>query len=100
MPRGRGRTPQIFLQAEPGRRHPAPYRDAFAEEVDEGEIRTRLAADQKERVAGGCLAKAHEIAIAPDFIGLHEPHRPAPCEIDLDPPVEQRRSRSRRGRVR
>ena len=80
---------QILLQAEPRGRHLADRRDPLAVEVGEGEIGARLAADQQERVAGHRLAKADEIAIGPAVIDLHDPHRPAPGDVDRA--VEQAR---------
>ena len=52
-----------------------------AVEISQGKVGTRLPADQQERIAGYHLAKADEIAIGSSFVGVHDPHRPAPGDI-------------------
>ena len=86
---------QVVLQAKPGRRHLADRRDPPAEQVGEGEIRVRLAADQKKRIAGHRLANADKVAIGPGLIELVDPHRSAPADIDR-PGKEPIRRRPRR----
>src|SRR5215813_2118062 len=73
---------QIFLQAEPWRRHLADGGHTLSVEFGKCEFGARLAADQKEGVAGHRLGKTDKIAIGPAIIGLHDPHRPAPGDID------------------
>jgi hypothetical protein len=73
---------QILLQAEPRRRHLADCRYSRAVDIGQGEIGARLSADQQGRIARHRLDEADQIAVGPSLIHLHDPHRPAPGDVD------------------
>ena len=51
-------------------------------QIGEPERRRIASADQKERIAGGDLAKADERRLRVVVARLHDAHRPAPGEVD------------------
>ena len=74
---------QILLQAQPRRRHLGNGRKSQPRQFGEPERRRIAAADQKERIAGGDLAKADERRIRVLVARLHDAHRAAPGEVDV-----------------
>ena len=76
-------TAEVVGQTDPWRRHFGYRCEAQAPEVAEAEVRSRLAADDEERIARHHVAKADEVRARFAVAGHHHPQRAAPHHVDL-----------------
>src|SRR6516225_6606325 len=73
---------QVVLKAHPRRGYFGNPRKSQRRQVPKLKLGTMVSAHQIERVAGDDLAKADERRAWLKVMGLHDPHRPTPGNID------------------